>query len=173
MFSPFSKLKHDNIPQFVDIDDLKLPPSKKEKKSHSTQKQIRQDFTVKEDYGIIESKSSNMYIDRWKKLNLYRSPEFPLERLAFLNSVTHLCNQEAFLFLRKFLVKRLASRKVNQSIATKVPPQVGDRFLVFTFTGAACLQKQESLCCWEKGSSPDRSFYGVEANRSKPSSTAC
>ncbi|KAF8770556.1 hypothetical protein HNY73_018066 [Argiope bruennichi] len=68
---------------------------------------------VKEYLEFTEIKSTNLFIDRWKKLNLYRSPEFPLERLAFLNATTYDCQKKHFFYLRNSQVKQLSVKKVS------------------------------------------------------------
>ncbi|GBN06528.1 hypothetical protein AVEN_201979-1 [Araneus ventricosus] len=62
---------------------------------------------------FTEIESPDWYIDRWKKLNLYRSPEFPLERLAFLNATIYDCQRKHFFYLRNSHVKALSVRKVS------------------------------------------------------------
>ncbi|GFQ79085.1 uncharacterized protein TNCT_731271 [Trichonephila clavata] len=74
---------------------------------------VRSIRTVEMDYGYKEPKCSNMYIEHWKKTNIYLSPQFPLERLAYLNSVLHFCDRKHIFFLRNSQMKELTSKKVN------------------------------------------------------------
>lgn len=63
------------------------------------------------------AQKSNLYIDRWKNLNMNISPQFPLDRLAFLNSRTSLCDQKHIFFLRNTQLKQMARKNVNQDKA--------------------------------------------------------
>ncbi|GFV15529.1 uncharacterized protein TNCV_4835551 [Trichonephila clavipes] len=74
---------------------------------------VRSIRSVAMDYGYKETKYSNLYIEHWKKTNMYLSPQFPLERLAYLNSVLHFCDRKHIFFLRNSQMKELTSKKVN------------------------------------------------------------
>ncbi|GFS39521.1 uncharacterized protein NPIL_319731 [Nephila pilipes] len=85
------------------------------KKAHSIRKRavVHSIRPVAKDYGYKEPKYSNLYIEHWKKIKMYMSPQFPLERLAFLNSVYHFCHRQHFFYLKNSQIKQLASKKVN------------------------------------------------------------
>lgn len=57
---------------------------------------------------------SNLYIERWKNLNLNHPPSFPFDRLAFLNSMHSHCNREHFIFLRNSQLKQLSKKEASE-----------------------------------------------------------